>query len=57
MTESYQVAESHLVVHLPVSLTPGRREARGNVVFDVLQSTSSSPRYSSIVQLGTLPKL
>ena len=42
------------MVHLPVWLTPGRRVA-GDGISDVLQSTSSSALYSSVVQVGPLP--
>ena len=52
-----RVAEGQLGIHLPVTLTLERREAMGDSVPDVLQSTTSSPSSSSVVQIGTLPNI
>ena len=50
-------AGSQLGVHIPVPLTLGRRETIGDGVPDVLQSTTSSPSSSLIVQVGTFPNI
>ena len=49
-----RVARSQWEMHLPVTLTPGRKGAVGHTILNVLWSLSSSS--SSVVPLGTLPK-
>ena len=44
------------MVHLPVPLTLGRKEAMGDDIPDMLQSTTSSASSSFIVQPGTLSR-
>ena len=51
------VAGHHLGVHLPVPLNLRGRDTNGDSVPDVLQSTSSSPALTSVVQVATLQKL
>ena len=50
-----RVEGSQAGVHLPVPLTLKRRDTLGHNVPGVLQSTSSSPSSSPVVQGGTLP--
>ena len=49
-------SQKSAMVHLPVPLILGRRGATRNDIPDVLQSTTSSPLSSSVVQVGTLPQ-
>ena len=49
-----RVARSQWAVHQPVPLTLGGKEAMGNDIPDVSQSSSSSSSF--VVQVGTLPK-
>ena len=55
-TDSHQDSMKSAGVHLPVQLTLGRRGAMGYGIPVVLQSITSSPLSSSVVQVGTLPK-
>ena len=48
-----KVARSHLVEHLLVPMILGRKEAVGDSIPDVPQSTTSSPSSSSAVQVCT----
>ena len=51
-----RVAGSQLEVCLQVTLTIGRRGAKGDGIHDVLESVTSSTSSSSIVQFGISPK-
>ena len=52
-----RMAESQLEVCLHVSTVSRKKGAMGDCIPDVLQSLTSSPSSSSVVQVGTLPKL
>ena len=54
--ESHQGDRSQHGMQLPVPLTLGRRKAMEDGIPDVLQSTTSSPSSSSVVQAGAQPK-
>ena len=51
-----RLAGSHQEVHPQVPLNPGRKGTMGDDIPNVLQSLTSSPASSSVVQVDTLPK-
>ena len=48
------MAGNYLPRDLGTKQIPGRRQAMGENITDVLQSTASSTSYSTVVQVGTL---